>query len=61
VPHTLDGDASFLEEVGARTTDLEEVVETDEEQAAVITRSGRQIRNKKFEDYVYYCMFLTMF
>jgi len=51
VPHTLDGDASFSEEVGARTT---KVVETDEKQAAVITKSGRQIRNKKFHDYVYY-------
>jgi len=54
VSHTLDDDTSFSEEVRARTADPEQVVETDEEQAAVITRSGRQIRNKRFDDYVYY-------
>jgi len=53
VSHTLDGDTSFSE-VGARTADTEEVVETDEKQAAAITRSGRQIKNKRFGDYVYY-------
>ncbi|KAF6027929.1 hypothetical protein EB796_013747 [Bugula neritina] len=54
VLHTLDSDTSFSEEAGARTTDPEEVVETDDEQASLVTRSGRQIRNKKFDDYVYY-------
>ncbi|KAF6026017.1 hypothetical protein EB796_015676 [Bugula neritina] len=54
VLHTLDSDASFSEEVGTRTTDPEEVVETDDEQASIVTRSGRQIRNKKIDDYVYY-------
>ncbi|KAF6024369.1 hypothetical protein EB796_017329 [Bugula neritina] len=46
--------SSFSEEVRAGTADPEEVVETDEELAAVVTRSGRQIRNKRFDDYVYY-------
>jgi len=54
VSHMLDDDTSFSEEVGARTADPEKVVQADREQAAVVTRSRRQIKNKKFDDYVYY-------